>query len=89
MREQEKWTEHASFIDALTDDGFLILAGPSDVEAHHRAILVVNAVSEQVLRARLAHDPWMRMGVLRVLTVEPWEVLVGKERLGPGRAANT
>jgi len=28
MREQEKWAEHAAFMDALADDGFVILGGP-------------------------------------------------------------
>ena len=28
MRQQEQWAEHAAFMDALADDGFVILGGP-------------------------------------------------------------
>jgi uncharacterized protein YciI len=86
LREQERWAEHAAFIDALADEGFLILAGPLGGGAKHRALLIVNSVSEQGIRERFAEDPWMRMGVLRILTIEPWEVLVGTERLDRARA---
>ena len=28
MRQQEQWEEHAAFMDALVDNGFVILGGP-------------------------------------------------------------
>ena len=28
MRQQEKWDEHATFMNALIDDGFVVLGGP-------------------------------------------------------------
>jgi hypothetical protein len=30
-REQDGWDEHAAFMDALVDDGFVILGGPSEM----------------------------------------------------------
>jgi len=31
MRQQEQWEKHAAFMDALADDGFVILGGPLGV----------------------------------------------------------
>jgi len=76
MRDQKGWTDHAVFIDALADEHFVILGGPLKY-SKHRAMLVLNAPDEGVLRKRLAEDPWMRTGVLRTLEVYPWEVLIG------------
>jgi hypothetical protein len=28
MREQDAWDEHAAFMEALVDDGFVVLGGP-------------------------------------------------------------
>jgi uncharacterized protein YciI len=74
MREQDGWDEHAAFMNALVDDGFILLGGPLDNgrEAFH----VVDAPSEQDVRARFAQDPWARNGMLRVESVEPWTILL-------------
>ena len=32
MREQEQWDEHARLMDALVDDGFIVLGGPLNDE---------------------------------------------------------
>ena len=77
MRDQKGWAEHAVFMDTLADEHFVVLGGPLRY-SKHRAMLVLNAPNEGVLRKRLAEDPWMRTGVLRTLEVYPWEVLLGK-----------
>ena len=74
MREQAKWDEHAAFMNGLVDDGFIFLGGPLDDA--RQALLIVNAGSEQVVRARLAADPWAAMGIRRVAKVERWEILL-------------
>jgi uncharacterized protein YciI len=74
MREQDAWDEHAAFMDGLADDGFIVLGGP--LGDGSRALHIVEAESEQAARGRFADDPWSRMGVLRVASVEPWEVLL-------------
>jgi len=28
MRAQERWEDHAAFMDGLADDGFIVLGGP-------------------------------------------------------------
>ena len=41
-----------------------------------RVLLVTEAESERDVAGRLAQDPWMPMGILRVARIEPWEVLL-------------
>ncbi|HZY46645.1 MAG TPA: hypothetical protein VFE96_02505 [Candidatus Bathyarchaeia archaeon] len=78
MRQQNGWTEHAVFMDALEEEHFVVLGGPLGNYAKHRAMLIVNASNEQELRKRLAEDPWMRTEMLRTVEVYPWEILLGK-----------
>ncbi len=77
MRDQKGWDEHAMFMDALADGHFVILGGPLKY-SKHRAMLILNATNEGVLRKRLDEDPWMRTRVLRTIEIYPWEVLLGK-----------
>ncbi len=72
-REQDGWDEHAAFMDALVEDGFVVLGGPvGDVDTG-RALLVVAAESEDVIRERLAGDPWPE-DLLTIESIEPWSV---------------
>ena len=75
MREQNGWDEHAAFMDALVDDGFVALGGPLGDGAEF--LLIVDAESEQAVEARLADDPWTPMGLLRIARIERWEILLG------------
>jgi len=79
MRDQARWPDHAAFMNSLVDEGVVVLGGPIAGGPTHRARLIAKSVSEPALRARLAEDPWMRMGLLRTLSIEPWEVLLGSE----------
>jgi uncharacterized protein YciI len=76
MREQERWDEHAAFMDALVEDGFIILGGP--LGDGRMTLLIVEAESEHDVEARLADDPWTAMDVLRIAKIEPWEILLGR-----------
>lgn len=73
MREQDRWTEHAAFMHALADDGFVVLGGPLGDAS--KALLIVNAASQQAARRRLAEDPWAQLRPIEL--IEPWEVLLG------------
>ncbi len=74
LRRQEGWDEHARFMDALVEDGFIVLGGPL---AGDRDVLhVVSAPSEQVVRERLAEDNWHRNGMLAISSIEPWTILL-------------
>jgi uncharacterized protein YciI len=81
MRQQEGWPEHAAFMDALVEEGFVLLGGPIGDGSSHRILLIVEAVDEAAVRARLAADPWLDNARLSLTSVDQWTVLLGK----PGR----
>ena len=69
LEEQSGWPEHASFMNGLVDDGFIVLGGPLADE--FRVVHVVEAESEAAVRERLAGDPWAGSHLV-VDAVEPW-----------------
>jgi uncharacterized protein YciI len=77
MREQAEWGEHAQFMNGLVDDGLIVLGGP--VAGGREAFHVMDAPSEEAIRARLAEDPWARNGMLTVTSVERWTILLAPE----------
>ena len=79
MRDQSQWSEHASFMNSLVDQGFVILGGPIKDASIHKARLIVKSESESEVRMRLVKDPWIQAGLLKTVSIEPWEVLLSKE----------
>jgi uncharacterized protein YciI len=75
MKEQEEWTEHATFVEKLADEGFIVLGGPLGDES--RILLVFNAQGEDAVKTRLAADPWMQKGIRKITKIEPWHILLG------------
>ena len=75
LEEQEGFAEHASFMNALVAEGFVVLGGPLEDETS--VLLIVDARDEEAVRARLAGDPWSAMGLLEVTAVVGWEILLG------------
>ena len=73
MRAQAQWAEHAAFMNALAAEGFAVLGGP--LGSGEEILLVFNAASGDVVRARLAADPWSG-GMLEIKSVEPWTILL-------------
>jgi uncharacterized protein YciI len=81
--EQPGVNDHAVFMNALEDEGFLLFAGPlagSELD-RIRVLLIADTDSETDVRRRLADDPWERTQRLVTTTVEPWNLLVGAERV--------
>ena len=75
LREQEGWDEHAEFMDALVDEGFVVLGGP--LGDGSTVLLICAADTEATVRERLAPDPWHGdAGMLVIASVEAWEVLL-------------
>jgi uncharacterized protein YciI len=81
--EQPNVDKHAAFMNALTDEGIVLFAGPLAGSEHGRirALLIVKADNEAVIHDRLAADPWAQSQRLVTTSVEPWTLLVGADRI--------
>jgi uncharacterized protein YciI len=78
LEEQSGWPEHAAFMDGLVDDGFIVLGGPLADEK--RTAHVVEAESEEAVRAKFARDPWSGSH-LEVGSIDGWTIrLDGRKR---------
>ncbi|HEU5367074.1 MAG TPA: hypothetical protein VFU69_01365 [Ktedonobacterales bacterium] len=75
MRQQDQWEQHAAFMDALADEGFIILGGPLG-DGEQKFLHIVAAASAQAIEARLAADPWTSLHMLRTASIERWEILL-------------
>lgn len=74
LREQDGFDEHADFMDALVDYGFVLLGGP--LEGEREVLHVIDAASEREVRERLADDNWHRNGMLTITSIRSWTVLL-------------
>ena len=79
-REQSGWEEHAAFMDALVEEGVIVLGGPVGEGDGHSALLVMEANDSDEVRERLASDPWGE-DMLVTASIEPWSIFL---RRGPG-----
>lgn len=75
MESQVDWRAHASFMDSLERDGFVILGGP--LEGTSDVLLITRATTPDEVRSRLAEDPWARKDLLRITRVAPWALRLG------------
>ena len=76
MREQERWDDHAAFMDGLAEEGWIVLGGP--LGDGSKFMHVVDAAGVDEVEARFAADPWVPMDMLRIVSAEPWEILLRK-----------
>jgi uncharacterized protein YciI len=74
MREQDGWDDHARYMDRLFDEGFVVLVGP--LEGGRETLWLVEAESEEVIRTRMAEDPWASNGMLRPVRIERWDIVL-------------
>jgi uncharacterized protein YciI len=74
MRSQAQWPEHATFMDELATNRFVVLGGPLD--DGEQILLVVDAADEAEIRSTLEGDPWSKSGVLEVQSIQLWTVLL-------------
>ena len=82
-REQRDWDEHATFMDGLVDERFVILGGP--IGDGERILLIVEASDQRAVRARLAEDPWAPMGLLRIGSIEGWTLWLDGRQIAETR----
>jgi uncharacterized protein YciI len=77
--EQDAWDEHLAFMGGLAESRFVVLGGwLADAP---RTLLVVDAHDEADVRGRFEDDPYTAMDMLRITSIEPWELLLGRELL--------
>jgi len=74
MEAQEKWTEHATFMNQLAADGFIVLGGPLGQSGD--VLLVIDATDANEIKAALARDPWSKLGLLAIKEIQPWTILL-------------
>jgi uncharacterized protein YciI len=77
--EQDGWDEHLAFMGGLVESQFVVLGGW--VADAPKTLLVVDARDEADVRRRFEDDPYTAMELLTVESVEPWELLLGRELL--------
>ncbi len=75
LESQADWAGHASFMNALAKEGFVILGGPLDGSPD--VLLVVRAATADEARSRLADDPWTHRDLLRISRIAPWTLRLG------------
>lgn len=75
MEDQADWSAHAAFMNALENDGFVILGGP--LEGTPDVLLIIRANSPEEIHSRLASDPWVRNDLLRIKDIAPWSLRLG------------
>ncbi len=88
--EQAAVNDHAAFMNDLADEGLILFAGPlAGSEAGRiRVLLIADAADAADIRRRLADDPWEIADRVVTTTVEPWNLLVGADRLPAGQPAD-
>jgi uncharacterized protein YciI len=83
--------DHAAFMNTLAEEGLVLFAGPlaGTEYGRLRALLVIDAESEAEIIRRLADDPWTSAGQLVITSIEPWNIIVGAQRLSASVATGT
>ena len=83
ITEQPSVSDHAAFMNALAEEAFVLFGGPlaGSEQGRVRVLLVVDTDSKAEIHRRLADDPWALTEQLRIVSIEPWKILVGAERL--------
>jgi hypothetical protein len=80
LEQQSGWEEHAAFMDALVEDGFLVLGGPLADE--QRVVHAVEAASDEGIRSTLERDPWSGSHLV-IDAIEPWTIRLDGRAVAP------
>jgi len=78
--------DHAPFMNDLAHEGLILFAGPlaGSESGRIRVLLIAGAADAADVRRRLADDPWETTDRVVTTTIEPWNLLVGGDRLPAG-----
>lgn len=74
---QAQWRAHADFMNALEAEGVVLLGGP--LLGTGDVLLILSAADEDEIRRRFAADPWVKLGLLRLKQVFPWQLRLGED----------
>jgi uncharacterized protein YciI len=75
LEEQADWRPHADFMNALHDDGFVVIGGP--LEGTRDVLLIIRANDADGIASRLESDPWSVGDMLRTTRIAPWTLRLG------------
>lgn len=78
MEGQSGWATHAAYMDELVERRVIVLGGPLADE--HRVAIVVEAPSEEAVRAIFARDPWIPSH-LAIDAIELWTIRMDGRRI--------
>ena len=73
-REQPYWTEHAAFMDALFEDGTVIMGGP--FADYSNILVIVEAADENAVHELFRQDPFIVQGILHLSSVHEWLIFL-------------
>jgi uncharacterized protein YciI len=76
--EQPLWDQHATFIDQLVAEGFILMGGPLVDEGG--AMLIVSADDEDEVLEKLKNDPWFERDILKLESVKRWEIFIDERK---------
>ena len=76
MRQQEGWDAHATYMDGIFEEGFLLLAGP--LEGDRETMWVVEAASKAQIIQRMREDPWSASRMLTPTKIEGWDIVMDR-----------
>jgi hypothetical protein len=75
LEHQRDWDAHASFMNGLHREGFVLLGGP--LEGTPDVLLIVRASAAEEIIEHLAADPWSGTDLLRIGQIMPWTLRLG------------
>ncbi len=75
LESQPDWDAHASFMNGLQREGFILLGGP--LEDTPDVLLIVRAGTPEEIIERFAADPWTSQDLLRIGRISPWTLRLG------------
>ena len=66
---------HATFMNRLAADGFVVLGGPLG-DLNDVFLLIIHAADANEINATLDRDPWTQSGMLEIKNIQPWTILL-------------
>ena len=75
MDYQEEWEAHASFMNALQKERFVLLG--ATLQRTDEVLLIIRATAAEEIVDRISADPWSSRDILHVSRMTPWTLRLG------------